>query len=138
MKYNLLLNSQLAKLQRNGANQHPHDFEINFDPPIELDPVKNYEEALDELITMSYSLYNIAEVYGNNKLKWRMKTGNWQTLTFPDGMYDYKDINNVIQGHLGVVDPDAEQKKQIFDIYFNFNNLPGRDFACRKLRPRFV
>ena len=69
---------------------------------------------------MSYSWYNIAEVYGNNKLKWRKKTGSWQTLTFPDGMYDYKDINNFIQGHVGFLDPDTEGKKQIFNMYFNF------------------
>lgn len=40
------------------------------------------------MITMSYSWYNIAEAYGNNKLKRRKKGRDWQTLIFPDGMYD--------------------------------------------------
>ena len=73
MTFNLLLDSQLAMLQRNGAKQRPHDFEIFFNPPLELDPRKNYAAALDELTTMGYSRFNIAEVYGNNKLKWRKK-----------------------------------------------------------------
>ena len=35
-------------------------------------------------------------------------------------MYNYTDINNLIQGHVGIVDPDAEEKKQIFNMYFIF------------------
>ena len=92
MTLGLLLDSRLAKLQRN-ANQ-------------KLDPRKNYKTSWNRLITISYSWYNIAKAYGNNKLKWRKKTGDWQTLTFPDGMYDCTDINNFLQ--------------HIFSLYFNF------------------
>ena len=63
MSFNLLLDSSLAKQQRNNHNQKSHDFTIYFNPPIQLDPRKNYKAALNRLITMSYSWYNIAEAY---------------------------------------------------------------------------
>ena len=76
MSFNLLLDSSLAKQQKNTHNQKSHDFRIYFNPPIELDREKNHKAALSRLITMSYSWYNVAERYGNNKIKWRKKTGN--------------------------------------------------------------
>ena len=36
MTLNLLLDSRLAKLQRNGFNKKSHDFRIYFNPPIIL------------------------------------------------------------------------------------------------------
>ena len=42
-------------------------------------------------------------------------------MTFPDGIYDYTDINRFLQGHTGFVDPDAEDKKHIFNMYFDFS-----------------
>ena len=102
---NLLLDSHLAKLQRNGANQKSHDFWIYFNAPVMLDPQKNYKIALNCLITMSYSWYNIAEKY-NNKLKWRKKGGNWKTLTLPDGMYDYAQT--------------LKTNRYVFTLYFSF------------------
>ena len=75
---------------------------------------------MDELITMSYSWYNVAERYGNNKIKWRKKTEDWQTLTFPDGMYDYDDIKSFLQSKNGFIDPDEKNKGPIFDLYFDF------------------
>ena len=47
--FNLLLDSQLAK--QNNANSKSHDFKINFDPPIALDPEKSYRAALNELVS---------------------------------------------------------------------------------------
>lgn len=69
---------------------------------------------------MSYSWYHIAEAYGNNKLKWRKKPKSWKTLTFPDGTYDYADINGFFfQAHMGLVDPNDKTKGYIFTLYFN-------------------
>ena len=120
MTLNLLLDSSLAKLQRNYSNQASHDFTIYFNPPIALDSGKNYKAALNKLITMSYSWYNIAEAYENNKLRWRKKSSEgWKTLIFPDGMYDYNDINTFLQAQTGLVDPDDEESGNIFSVYFN-------------------
>ena len=115
-----MLDSSLTKQQRNNHNQKSHDFTIYFNPPIELDREKSYKAALNRLITMSYSWYNIAEAYGNNKIKWRKNTGDWQTLTFPDGMYDYKGITSFLQSKTGFIDPNDEDKGRIFDLYFDF------------------
>lgn len=67
MTINLLLDSSLAKRQKEiGLIKKPHDFTIYFEPPIFLDPTKNYKVALNKLITMSYSWYNFGKTYNNN------------------------------------------------------------------------
>jgi len=90
MSLNLLLDSSLAKQQRTGERQVSHDFTINFQPPIHLGS-GNYKAVLNKLITMSYSWYNIDTSFGNNKIRWRKKTEEWQTLIFPNGMYGYQE-----------------------------------------------
>ena len=67
MSFNLLLDSSLAKQQKNTHNQKSHDFRIYFNPPIELDREKNYQAALSRLITMSYSWYNLQNVMETTK-----------------------------------------------------------------------
>ena len=93
MSFDILLDSSLAKQEKGGGEQNvSHDFTVKFYPPIELGS-GTYKAALNRLITMSYSWYNIDTFYDNNKIRWRKKTEAWQTLTFPNGMYDYKRIN---------------------------------------------
>ena len=109
MSFDILLDSSLAKLERGGERNVSHDFTVKFHPPIELPNVLgkgNYKAALNRLITMSYSWNNIDSRYDNNKIRWKKKTEQaWKTLTFPNGMYDYKRINTYIQQHTGKVDP---------------------------------
>ena len=119
MSLNLLLDSSLAKLQRTGDRQVSHDFTISFQPPIYLES-GNYKAALNKLITMSYSWYNIDASYGNNKIRWRKKTEEWQTLIFPNGMYDYSDINSFLQTQTGKVDPKDKDSDFIFTLYFDY------------------
>ena len=140
--YNLLLDSRLAKLQRTGGRPVSHDFTINFQPPIHLDP-GSYKAALNKLITMSYSWYNIDASFGNNQIRWRKKTEQWKTLTFPNGMYDYSDINTFLQAQTGKVDLKDKDSKCIFTLYFDMTifrvvilmdenyelDLSGNDFA---------
>lgn len=68
---------------------------------------------------MSYSWYSFAEAYGKNQLAWRKKEGDWQTLTFHDGLYDYAGINAFLQAHTGFVEPHAEKKERVSQLYFN-------------------
>ena len=70
---------------------------------------------------MSYSWYNIDAFYDNNKIRWRKKTEAWQTLTFPNGMYDYKRINTFLQKHIGKVDPADKDSDYIFTMYFDMS-----------------
>jgi len=110
---NLLLNSSIAK--KNDARNEPHDFKIHFTPPIVLDPSKRYKAAMNELVTMSYSWYNVSEKYNNNKFKWKKKSdSDWIDVTIPDGMYDYKDLNDAFQTLTGKTD----DSKNIFELYF--------------------
>ena len=93
MTFNLLLDLSLARQRRNNRNQRSHDFTIYFNPPTQLDREKKLQSGVEQ--TDHHELvqwYNIAEAYGNNKIKWRKNTGDWRTLTFPDGMYDYDGI----------------------------------------------
>ena len=115
--FHLLLDSSLSKLQRNGASQKSHDFQITFNPSIILDSIRSYEAALDNLITMSYSWYNVAAEHNNNTFQWRKAGEAWKTLTLPDGMYDYTDLNRVLQTQSGFVDPTAAEKKHVFNLY---------------------
>ena len=140
--YNLLFDSRLAKLQRTGGRQVSHDFTINFQPPIRLDP-GSYKAALNQLITMSYSWYNIDASFGNNQIRWRKKTEQWKTLTFLNGTFGYSDINTFLQAQTGKVDPKDEDSKYIFTLYFDMTifrvvilmdenyelDLSGNDFA---------
>ena len=120
MSFDLLLDSSLAKLQRDGERNVSHDFTIKFHPPIQLGS-GNYKAAPNRLITMSYSWYNIDAFYNNNKIRWRKKTEAWQTLTFPNGMYDYKDINHLLQSHTGKVDPKDKDSDFIFNLHFDLS-----------------
>jgi len=121
MGFDILLDSSLAKLERGGERNVSHDFTVKFHPPIELGS-GNYKAALDTLITMSYSWNNIDSSYDNNKIRWKKKTEQaWKTLTFPNGMYDYKRINDYIQQHTGKVDPTKENSQHIFTIYFSMS-----------------
>lgn len=107
MEKHIILSSFRAKRQANNNNQKAHDFTIYFDSPLLLDQNKKYEIALDEIITMTYSWFNISVLFNNNKIRYRKTTGsdtNWKDIDFSDGMYSYNDINNyitVITGKVG-------------------------------------
>jgi len=70
-----------------------------------------YNAALNKVITMSYTWYNIDASYGNNKIRWRKKTEEWQTLIF--------DINSFLQTETGKVDPKDKDSDFIFTLYFD-------------------
>ena len=107
-----MLDSCRAKLQGNGA-----DFTIDFQPLIRLGE-RSFKAVLDHL-TMAYSWNNIAAAYNNNKIRWRKKTESWKTLVFPNGMYDYSDMNSFLQAQTGKVDPRKEDSDYVFSLYFD-------------------
>ena len=85
MSFEILLDSSLAKLERDGERNVSHDFTVKFHPPIELSSEKNYKAALDTLITMSYSWNNIDSRYDNNKIRWKKKNRtSVEDLNFPE------------------------------------------------------
>ena len=63
---------------------------------------KNKEQyiALDKF-NGHYSWYNINSKYNNNKISYSHDNGKTNTIiTFPDGIYDYDDLNNHIESSL--------------------------------------
>ena len=48
MSFNLLLDSSLAKQQRNKHNQKSHDFTIYFNPPIVVDREKKLQSGVEQ------------------------------------------------------------------------------------------
>ena len=118
MSLSILLDSAIAKQQN--KNQKSHDFTIRFDPPIALDKNKNYKAALNEVVTMSYSWYNVRAGYGNNTLRWKKKSeSGWKTITLPDGMFNFDNLNSVIQKQIGKVDPTKEDSEELFTLFFD-------------------
>ena len=69
---------------------------------------------------MSYSWYNVRAVYGNNTLRWKKKSeSGWKTITFPDGMFNYDDLNSFIQKKIGKKDPTDEHSEELFTLFFD-------------------
>ena len=122
MSLSLLLDSQIAKIQN--PNAVSHDFRIRFNPPIELSRNKNWKASLNKIVSMAYSWYNVRAVYGNNTLKWKKKTESaWKTVTLPDGMYSYDDINSFMQKQLGKKDPADNKSAELFTLFFEYSIL---------------
>jgi len=72
------------------------DFTIKFTPPLQLDSNFKHEIAVDR-ISMTYSWHNITNDYNNNTLKYSHDNGvTWTSVTFPNGMYSYTDLNDFL------------------------------------------
>ena len=118
MEKHLILSSFRAKRQANNYNQKANDFTIYLDQPLFLDPNKNYEMALDEIITMTYSWYNIATSFSNTKIRYRKTVGSdtsFKNIEFPNGMYSYTDIDNYLKNTTGK-DGDDYPLSVTFDL----------------------
>ncbi len=82
------------------GNLKPHDFEVNYIVPLELSPAS--EVALIGC-NMWYSWHNISTKHNTNKL--RIFDGSkWQTIIFPEGNYDFEDIQDYINDHFETQD----------------------------------
>ena len=78
------------------AGSKPGDFTIKHIPNHILDKNKEHYIALDKF-NGHYSWYNINSTYNNNKISYSHDAGKTNTvITFPDGIYDYDDLNNHI------------------------------------------
>ena len=81
--------------ERSGVSKC-EDFVIKFNPSIQLDDKQKHEMALDQ-ISMTYSWHNITPTYNNNTIKYSNDKGStWTTVTYPNGMYSYSDLNDYL------------------------------------------
>ena len=68
---------------------------------------------------MSYSWYNIAEAYSNNKIRWRKKTESWKPLFFSGWNARLLRNNSFLQGQTGKVDPKDKDSGSTSTLYFD-------------------
>ena len=100
------------------AGSKPGDFTIKHIPNLILDKNKEHYIALDKF-NGHYSWYYINSTYNNNKISYSHDAGKTNTvIIFPDGVYDYNDINNHIKSSLKAnghtVDKETPGIKLIF------------------------
>ena len=79
----------------------PQDFEINYDVPLEFS--SNSEIALIGC-NMWYTWHNVSDKYNTNKLKY-FNGKEWQIIIFPEGNYDFDDIQDYINDYFQTDDP---------------------------------
>lgn len=79
----------------------PHDFEVNYSVPLEV--LTNSEIALIGC-NMSYSWHNISVENNTNKLIY-YDGEKWDSLIFPEGNYDFDDIQDYIKDHFKTEEP---------------------------------
>ena len=94
----------------------------NFNPPIKLDPRKNYVVRMDKLLT-HFSIPNINST--NNAFRYSPDNkATWFDITLPVGFYEIADILPIIEkemqanGHY-----DSKNEKYYIDIKANLNTL---------------
>ena len=79
----------------------PGNFTVKFFPELFLENNNQHFLALDHL-SMTASWHNIRAEYENNKLEISKDGGsNWETITFPAGIYDYNDISEFLHKSVG-------------------------------------
>ena len=82
------------------AGSKPGDFTIKHIPNLVLDKNKEHYIALHKF-NGHYSWYDINSTYNNNKTSYSHDAGKTNTvITFPDGIYDYDDLNNRIDSSI--------------------------------------
>ena len=82
------------------AGSKPDDFTIKHIPNLILDKNKEHYIALDKF-NGHYAWHNINSIYNNNKISYSHDNGKTSTvITFPDGIYDYNDIDNHINSSI--------------------------------------
>ena len=87
--------------KKENPQNKPGNFRVKFTPELFLEENKTHLMALDHL-SMTASWHNIRPEYENNKLVISKDGGNtWETISFPAGIFDYRDINEFIHKAIG-------------------------------------
>ena len=87
--------------KKENPQNKPGNFRVKFTPELFLEENKTHFMALDHL-SMTASWHNIRPEYENNKLGISKDGGNtWETISFPAGIFDYRDIDEFIHKAIG-------------------------------------
>ena len=88
-------------VKKENPQNKPGNFRVKFTPELFLEENKTHFMALDHL-SMTASWHNIRPEYENNKLVISKDGGNtWETISFPAGIFDYRDIDEFIHKAIG-------------------------------------
>ena len=101
------------------AGSKPGDFTIKHIPNLILDKNKDHYIALDKF-NRHYSWYNTNSTYNSNKISYSHDAGKTNTvITFPDGFYDYNDINIHIKSSLKAIGHTVDKKTPGIKLTFS-------------------
>ena len=100
--------------RKQNPQNKPGKFTVKFIPELFLENNKQHFLALDHL-SMTASWHNIRPEYENSKLVISKDGENWETITFPAGIFDYDDINEFIHKRIGKTD-DEYGISVLFDL----------------------
>ena len=105
----------------NTANK-PENFTVRLTSPIKLKPDKKYKVCLLNFHGV-YSWHNIQSQSLNNIVRYSPDNGiTWKTITIPDGVYSYSDINKYIHDVMKTNgDYTTVLGEDVFDINISFN-----------------
>ena len=87
--------------RQNISDGSPQNFEVNYNVPLEF--LQSTEIALIGC-NMWYSWHNISKEYNTNKLKY-FDGKEFKIIIFPEGNYDFDDIQDYINDHFKTNDP---------------------------------
>ena len=76
----------------------PGNFVTKFTRPIILPSNNEYQLGLNRLINMSFTWFNVNPSYKNQTVAYSINNGsNFQDLTFPEGVWNYKDFDSYLK-----------------------------------------
>ena len=101
------------------AGSKPDDLTIKHIPNLILDKNKEHYIALDKF-NGHYAWHNINSIYNNNKISYSHDAGKANTvIAFPEGIYDYDDLNNHIKGSLKANGHTVDEKTSGIKLTFS-------------------
>ena len=117
MNTTLVLSSH--NVNKKQTKNKPSDFTIRFNQPILLDQNKQYELGLDQIISMSFTWFNITSELNNQKIKYSSDDGKtWKDIIFPPGTWNYVSFNDFIKQQTKI----ETASSTTYPITLQFNN----------------
>ena len=128
MEREIVLTSYSKNLYNN--NNKPEDFTVKCNKPLVLDSNDQYAVALNRIIDMSFTWYNIEAKRNNQLIRYSSDGGKtFHDITFPGGVWEYESINKHIQEKT-VIKQSGE--KDVFPISLTFDNATFRVLIVMK------
>ena len=95
------------------------------DELLNMDVLPFQDELPEEVVVPDYALpeEEVWASYDKNTLH----SSAWETITLPDGKFNYDQLNSFIQKQIGKVDPAMDDSQELFTLFFD-NSAFERNF----------